>query len=99
MSKASAESIEEKMDLILVYLHRMDKRDRLRTWGGFVRGLIGLIPIILLVWSTWYFLKHGDELMMKMTKYAAESAAGMTKENSAELMQQFKLMFPSGGAN
>ena len=96
MTKSSPESIEKKIDIMIAYLHRMDKRDRIRTWGGFVRSIISLIPIILLLWSTWYFIEHSDEMMKKMTRYAAESAASMTKDNSAEVMQQIKLMFPGG---
>lgn len=96
MPKEPTQSIEEKMDIIIAYMHRMDKRDRIRTWGGFVRSLISLIPMALFVWSTWYFFVHGDELMQKITKYAAQSAASMTQQNSSEFMEQFKLMFPGG---
>lgn len=94
MTKTTPESIEEKIDVMIACLQRMDKRDRIRTWGGFVRSLISLIPIALFVWSTWYFIAHSDEIMQKMTKYAAESAATMTKDNSAEFMQKIQLMFP-----
>lgn len=77
MPKENPESIEEKMDLILIYLHRLDKRDRLRTWGGFLKGLLALIPIIILLWSTWYFIAHKDEIFKEITNQAAQSAASM----------------------
>lgn len=95
-TKPTPDTVEGKLDEILVYLDRLDRRDRLRTWGGFIRGIIALIPIIILIWTTWYFFAHADEMMAKITRYAAEQAAGMAQPND-EIMQQFRLMFPGSG--
>lgn len=87
---------DEKLDQIVEYLHRMDRRDRLRTWGGFLHGLFSLIPVLILLWSVWYFYEHGDELLQKITKQAASEAARMTEEQSAGFMDQFQEYFPQG---
>jgi hypothetical protein len=79
--------MEEKLDLIVLYLHRMDRRDRIRTVGGFVRGMLGLIPLILLVWSYWYFLQHGEEFMKKITSEAVRQSA---EYSQGSLMEQLE---------
>lgn len=88
-------SIEEKMEEILVHLRRMDARDKLRTWGGFIRGIIALVPLILLLWSAWYFMEHGAELMKQVADTAASSAAQYTKGQGQsmvdELMKQYSI--------
>ncbi len=86
---AEETSVEAKMEEILVHLRRMDSRDRLRTWGGFVRGIIALIPLILLLWSAWYFVEHGAELMKMIADTAASSAAEYTKSQGSGMYEQF----------
>lgn len=85
-------SVAEKLDMILIYLHRMDRRDKLRTVGGFFRGMLGLIPLALLLWSTWYFIEHGDEFMKQITteavKQSAEYSQGSMMEQLEEYMKQ-----------
>ncbi len=87
-------STNEKLDLIAEYLRRMDQRDRLRMWGGFFRTLIAIVPMIVFLWSLWYFANHADELMKKIANQAASSAAEYTKQNSQgmveQLMKQYK---------
>lgn len=87
---------DEKLDEIVEILHTMDRRDKLRTWGGFLHGLFSMIPIILLLWSAWYFYQHGDEVLRKITKQAAEEAGRMTQERSEGFMEQFQEYFPQG---
>ena len=86
--------IDGKLDQIVEYLHRMDRRDRLRTLGGFLRGVIGLIPIVITLAGAWYLYKHGDELLLKITKQAAEQAAVMTKQGGNGFMKQIEQMLP-----
>ncbi len=81
---------EEKLEEILLHLRRMDARDRVRTWGGFFRGIITLIPTLVFLWGTWYFVQHGDELMSKVAKIAAEQAAAVTQMGTKNFMDQFK---------
>lgn len=87
-------SVEEQLDAIVEYLRRMDKRDRLRTWGGFFKGILGLIPIAVLLLSIWYFYEYGDELITKITQQAAKEAASMTGDSASELLKQIELVFP-----
>lgn len=82
-------SIEEKLDLMLLYMHRMDKRDRLRTIGGFVHGLLALIPIILVVWSAWYFYAHGTEFMEQITREAVKQSAEYSQGSLMEQLEQY----------
>ena len=67
----------------------MDRRDRWRTVGGFFRSLIAIIPVILLLWSAWYFVQHGAELMKMIANQAASSAAEYTKGQSQGMLDQF----------
>jgi hypothetical protein len=88
---------EEKLDEIVSCLRRMDKRDKLRTIGGFIRGLFSLIPIVVLLGSLWYFASHGEELMKMIANQAASSAAQYTQGQGQglvdELMKQYS--FPN----
>lgn len=79
---------EEQLGEILEHLRRMDARDRLRTWGGFIRGIIAIVPLILLLWSAWYFVEHGAELMKMVADTAASSAAEYTKSQGQGLYEQ-----------
>ena len=77
---------DEKLDLIVGYLHRMDKRDRLRMVGGFFRGLIGILPVIILLVSVYYFYINGDQLIEKISSSAAEQAARVTSQNANKII-------------
>ena len=72
----------------------MDKRDRLPMWGGFFKGMLALIPIIIMIVSIWYVFAHGDELLQKITQQAAREAATITGESAEGLMKQIELVFP-----
>ena len=84
----SPETVEAKLDQIVFHLERMDKRDRLRTLGGFIRGMISIIPIAFLLWSAWYFANHGADFMRMISDQAAKSAAAYTKNQSNGLLDQ-----------
>ncbi len=88
MPKPLPTTIENKLDEIIEHLRKLDARDRLRTWGGLLKTLITIIPIILLLWSTWYFITHGQELMKMLSDQAASSAAQYTKTQSESLYDQ-----------
>jgi hypothetical protein len=90
--------LEEKLDIIIAYLHRLDKRDRRRMWGGCIRGLISFTYLFIFVWSGWYFIAHGAEMMRQMTQIAAQSAAEMTQSQGGDMLEQIKLLFPTPSA-
>lgn len=83
-----ASSMEAKMDEILVVLHRMDTRDKWRNVGGFFRGLIALIPMVIIVVSTWYFYVHGADFMKLIADQAASSAAEYTQGQGSGLVDE-----------
>lgn len=70
---------DDKLDEILQCLQRMDRRDRLRSIGGILRGLIQLLPIALILGSAWYFYGHSDEILRKIAKTAAEQTMSMSE--------------------
>ena len=82
-------TVEAKLDQILFHLERMDRRDKLRMIGGFFRGLLGIIPLVLLLLSGWYFVNHGAEFMKMIADQAASSAAHYTKNQSNGMFDQF----------
>lgn len=87
------ENVGEKLDAILAHIERMDKRDRLRTIGGFFRSIIGLIPIIIIVWSTWYFIAHRDDFLKQVIDMSAkatmESAKTIDQSSVQRLIEQY----------
>jgi len=87
---------DEKLDAIVQHLEQMNKRDRLRTIGGFIRGLLGLIPLVVLLWSLWYFAQNGEALMKMIANQAASSAAQYTQGQSQGLLDELtkKYSFP-----
>lgn len=80
---------DDKLDLIVMYLHRMDKRDRLRTIGGTIKGFLSVIPVLLVIWSAIYFYQHGAEVIKQITDESVKSAASMSQSG---FMDQFNNM-------
>lgn len=72
----------EKLDTIISHLERMDRRDRLRTIGGFVRSLITLVPAILFILSALYLYRNFDDVLERVTAESAKQAAAMAGDNS-----------------
>ena len=68
---------EDRLDEILLHLRRIDRRDRLRTWGGFFRSLFSLIPTLLLLFGLWYFYENGATIMQWITQETAKQAAAV----------------------
>lgn len=67
----------DRLDVIISHLERMDRRDRLRTVGGFLRSLLTLIPLVLFLGSAWYVYTHSTEIIARITAEAAKQAAGV----------------------
>ncbi len=99
MPKPSAPAAaDSQLTEILELLRRMDKRDRLRTWGGFFRSILHLIPLIIIIWSSWYAFANWETLLKEVSKAAAEqSAAIMQKQGngiSKQLQEQMQKLMP-----
>ncbi len=75
---------------ILHHLERMDKRDQMRTWGGFVRSILALIPLLLTIWGLWYFYANMDKIIGDITSQAAERAAEYSKTSTQKLMEDLQ---------
>jgi hypothetical protein len=83
-------TVEEKLDEIILHLQRLDRRDRLRTIGAFLRSLLSIVWILLIVWSGWYFVAHWSDIMKQVANQAASSAAEYTQQKGTGLLDQFK---------
>ena len=81
--------VEMKLEEITTILRRMDKRDRMRTWGGLFRSLLAIIPLIIFLWSIWYFAGNWDTIMKQVADQAASSAAEYTKDQSQGMLERF----------
>ena len=92
MPKKTSDS-KDQLEEILEHLRHIDRRDRLRMWGSFFRGVIGIIPTIAFIYGLWYFYHHGDEVLSKVTQQAAEQAMRMTQESSDGLIDQLNEKF------
>lgn len=86
---------DQKLEAILEHLQNMDRRDRIRTWGGFVRGVISIVPVFVLLWSVWYTYEHGAELLEMISKQAAKQAAEVTKDSALNMQERFQEYFPT----
>jgi len=84
-SPEQAHIVERKLTEIADHLARMDRRDRLRTAGSFLKTTIWLAIII---GSTWYFMNHAAELMGEISKQAAQAASQYTQSQGQDLMNQ-----------
>lgn len=82
--------IEENLSEILEHLRRMDKRDKLRTWGGFFRSILHLIPIAILIWSIWFTYAHWDELLKEISQAAAEQSAAIMQNQGGDFGKQLQ---------
>lgn len=90
MAKPIPETTDEKLDEMLIHLRKMDSRDRLRTWGGFFRGLIGIVPIVLFILGSWYLYENSDEVLTKIATEAATQAAKATQQSTQGILDQLK---------
>lgn len=77
---------DDQLSEILTILRAMNKRDRIRTWGGFVRGCIAIIPVLLVLWSAWYVVENGQSLLQMIAKTAASAAAAVTESQSKSMV-------------
>ncbi len=89
--------IQDRLDMVLLYLHQLDRRDKWRTRGGFLKGLVSIIPVLIAVWAAWYFYTYGDILMKKLTTEVVRQSAAYAEMRAAEQGDQFApvIMMPS----
>ena len=94
MNRLTDKSTEELLELILVHMQNMDKRDHWRTIGGFFRGLLSLVPVLLFLASTWYVYAYRDTLLENMTKEITTQMAKVLPQtnivDSSSVMKQLE---------
>lgn len=78
------ERMEQMMTEMNAALHRMDMRDRTRMIWGTVKSLINLIPMLLLLWSTYYLFVHGPELIQMITSQTVKQMTGIGSSPSSD---------------
>lgn len=66
----------ERLDLIVDYLDKMNRRDRWRTMGGALKGAISIASFVILIWSGVYFALHGQEFIKQITDATLSSLSG-----------------------
>jgi hypothetical protein len=57
-------------------------------------SIITIIPVLIVVWSSWYFYKHGAEIMQKLVEQSAQSAAKYSQQQSQDFLDKMKNMIP-----
>lgn len=85
----TAMSVDEKLDQIAEYLRQINNRDRLRTIGSSIRGALALIPLLIFLWSVWYFYLHGTEIIKMITDESVKSAATYSQQGLMDQMTQY----------
>jgi len=88
--KPVGSAADQKLDRIIDILELMNKRDKMRTWGGLVRTIIHFIPLIILIWSVWFTYAHWDEMLREISRSAAEQSAAMMQKTGSGWTQQFQ---------
>ncbi|HLD64171.1 MAG TPA: hypothetical protein VI913_04740 [Candidatus Peribacteraceae bacterium] len=77
---------EQKLDLIVAYLHQMNRRDRARTMASFFSGLLHLCWFFFIIYITWYSFANMDVLLEKITSEAAEQAVSITSGGTGSFL-------------
>ena len=92
----AAKTPEQKLDLMVMHLERMDRRDRMRMWGGVLHSLLTIIPMLFFIWSTWYLYTHFEEIMSTMMQQTAQNAANATGQGYEDVLRQMREAFGMG---
>ncbi len=95
VSEEPKQTIEEKLDEIIGYLHRLERRDRARMIGSYIHGMIWLAFTLFIVWSSWYFVAHMPEMIEQMTNQMIQGSMGInsgstSSEDAQSLMEQLQ---------
>jgi hypothetical protein len=82
-------TVEAKLDAILAFMHRAERRDRWRTAGGFVRGMLGVIPLAVLLGSLWFFYENGEEFMNNLMDRTIQKSAEYSQESLLDQLEGY----------
>lgn len=74
---------DDRLDLIIGYLHRAERRQRLHEVAAFLHTLLAIVPMVLFALAAWYAYAHFDEFVAKVvqetTRQAIQSQEGMSE--------------------
>ncbi|MBU0457886.1 hypothetical protein KJ652_01280 [Patescibacteria group bacterium] len=86
-NKEYPKTTDDKLNEIILHLRKLDRRDRNRTWGGFIKTIIyfGLV-----FGSIWYAYAFGDQLLEKVAQQAAKQAAIVTEQQGGKVLEKFE---------
>lgn len=91
--------VEERLDIIVEYLRRAERRDRWRAVGSFVRSIVALIPFIAFAGSLWYVYVHGEDLMDKIAESAAQRAATYSQDSMGNILDRIQQYLPNNASS
>ncbi len=86
-------NIEQKLDAIIEYMQRMDRRDKWRMIGSFIRSAITIIPVIIVIWSSIYFAQHWEEIMKSITDMSVTAAKQAAQGSSNSMIDSIKAKY------
>ncbi len=90
MEKNVTKTDSETLTAMLSEIQALNRRDRLRTIGGFFRGLLAMIPTAIFLYGLWYFSVNQDSVVKYIMDRAAVSASEFTTKANQQLMQEFQ---------
>lgn len=90
------EIVEERLDLIVEYLHRAERRARWSTVGTSVRTFITLIPMLLFLGSLLYVYFNAASILRQIGSEAAKQSWQYSEQGANGLLDQFRSLLPSG---
>jgi|GEM_PF-1112596 len=93
-SASSSGRVEEQLDTIITHLERLDRRDRVRTFGGFIRSVLGLTPLLLFLGGGLYFYFYSEDVIGKIAEQAAKQTQTLLKSGDSSLLKEFQKMLP-----
>jgi hypothetical protein len=83
-AESESGTVEDKLDEIVAYLHRMERRDRARMIGSYIHGTVWLGFTLFIIWSTWYFVANMPQMIEEMTNQMINRSMGIDSAEDSE---------------
>ncbi len=90
MEKNVTKTDSETLSAMLSEIQALNRRDRLRTIGGFFRGMLAIVPTAIFIYGLWYFSANQDSVMKYIMDHAATSASEFATKANQQLMNEFQ---------
>lgn len=84
----------ESLQEIVAILHRIERRDRVRTWGSLLRSTLGLLPLVIFLWSLYYVYQNGEALMKQIIRETVSQTASFTPDSDSGFLKELERLFP-----